>query len=81
MTRITTVAELRDLPDGTVFVSEPDCLWSGRYAGVRWQKKDNWTIWCLDKEDNWGFDKSKTVSALSHFKDPLPARVIEENND
>lgn len=79
--RIETVDELKSLPAGTVFVSEPDCLWSGRYAGVRWEKVDALTIRCLDTEDGFGFNRAGTVSYLPTFRDPLPVRVIEENNE
>lgn len=76
--RLETPEELKTLPDGTVFVSEPECLWSGRYAGVRWRKIDNLTIECLDKKDGFGFDRTKSVSYLPSFRDPMPVRVEEE---
>lgn len=53
--RIGTVEELRNLPDGTVFVSEPDCLWSGPYAGVKWRKVNRLTIEFLYATDNCHF--------------------------
>lgn len=79
--RIETVEELKELPNGAVFVSEPDCLWSGRYAGVKWKKENRLTIKCLQKTDNWGFRKDRSVTYLPSFKDPLPVRVLEYENE
>lgn len=76
--RIETVEGLKTLPVGTVFVSEPDCLWSGRYSGVRWRKLDELTIECLDKVDGFGFRRDRSVSYLPSFRDPLPVRTVDE---
>jgi len=79
--RVTTVEGLAQLPNGTKFVSDDDCLWAHRYAGIRWKKHDGLSISSLDKYDNLGFDQTTHISYLPAFKDPLPVRVIEENND
>lgn len=78
--KLKTPSDLRELPVGAVFVSDEDCLWSGRYAGIRWRKLDNLTIECLDKEDGFGFRRDSTVSYLPSFLDPLPA-TLEQTNE
>lgn len=72
---IATTAELRQLPPNTEFVSEPDCLWPNRYAGVRWRKGTCNFIHRMTV-DGLGRQPGKTVSAVAYFKDPLPARIV-----
>lgn len=76
MTDLTTPQDIAALPDGTVFESLPTCLWPQRYAGVRWKKVGTGVM-----------PINATVasilpihpSLIPFFKDPLPARVVEES--
>lgn len=67
--KIITTDDLRDLPVGTLFQSDEDCLWPIKHAGKQWQKFGEHDVLPLDPED-------KTMATLGHFKDPLPATVI-----
>lgn len=73
--RIETTEQLRGLPVGVIFVSEPDCGWGNRYAGVRWKRTAGGIV-SLD-EDSWGRKPGSFVAAIHAFKDPMPVRVLE----
>lgn len=70
---VTTVEQLRDLPQGTIIRSTDACANPNRYAGKRFQKWHDYALRPLDPDKWLGLNYSAN---LSTFKDPLPAEVI-----
>lgn len=70
--RITDIAALAALPDGTIVTSAADCRWPARYARMRWRKGPH-TMVALDSDPITG---ERPAALLSLFADPLPVRVI-----
>lgn len=70
-TRVRTVDELDQLPDGKIIIPTGECLWPERCAGRRFQKHSV-SIVALDPDPITG---KITSAPIAFFKDPLPADV------